>query len=1046
MLNLVIQWALKNHCVVSMIGIALLIYGMITAGGMPIDVFPDFAPTQVTVLTEAPGYAPEEVESLITLPLESTVNGTADVKTVRSISTIGLSVINIIFEDGTNIFTARQLVAEKLQSIRNRLPTGIQQPNLAPMTSAVGDILKLGLVSQGQTSLLDLRTLADWTIRPRIMGVQGVSNVITYGGQVKQYQVLVDPNKLRDYSLSLQEVIQATQGSNANAAGGYLRTPDKEYLIRGIGRIHSAEELAQTVVTSKNGTPILLGQIAQIQVGPGFKIGDAIINGQPGVILMIRKQPWANTLQTTHAIEKSLKELQAGFPKDVKIISTFRQADFIETAVHNLMEALVLGGVLVVVILFVFLQNWRTALISLTAIPLSLLTAIIALKWQGGTINTMTLGGLAIAIGEVVDDAIIDVENVYRHLRENRQAGSPKHPLRVVYDASREIRTSVVYATWIVALVFVPIFSLSGIEGKIFRPLGFSYIISIIASLGVALTVTPAMCYLLLSGQKTLPHEETKTIVWLKEKYQSLLRYSLNHSKQVVMASVGLFLVSLLPLLFMGKTFLPEFDEGNLVVAASSMPGTSLDVTTQTGKVITGELVKHRYIVAAGQRAGRAETSDDYGVSNFSEYDIRVRESGNKEDILKHVREHFARVPGLVVNIGSYISHRMDEVLSGVNAAIAIKVFGPDLDVLHQKAREIESVMRTVPGAVDIQVEPITPIPQLAIRINRLAAAQYGLTVGALSQSIEGAFKGQTVSQVVEGQKMFDLFVWFEPQYRNNLDVIRSTLVDTPSGQKVPIGSVAEVEYGTSPNTISHENVSRRVVIQANTAGRDLGSVIQDVRQKIAQKVQLPPGYYVVYGGQFEAQEQASQQLIWLSLGAIIGIFMLLFMAFQSVRAAGLVMANLPLALIGGIWAILLSGGVLSIGSLVGFITLFGISTRNGIMLVTHFNDLLSEGKTFKEALWEGSVNRLSPVLMTALTAALGVLPIAILGGAGRELEQPLAIVILGGMFTSTALTLLVIPALFNLCGKQALHGQNASLSEDFNAVLKGESDGLLRM
>lgn len=1036
MLNKIIHWSLQNRWLVLLLGIALMIYGIFSATKVPVDVFPDFAPVQVVVQTEAPGYAPEEVESLITIPLESALNGTADVKVLRSISTVGLSVITIIFEDGTNIFTARQLVSEKLQSLPRRLPEGVEQPRLAPISTAVGDIIKLGITSTGSTTPLELRTLADWTVRMRLMAIPGVSNVVIYGSGAKQYQVLLDPNKLRDYNLSLQEVISAAQKSNANAAGGFLRTPDEEYLIRGIGRVESVEQIGQAVIANRNGTPITLRNVADITIGPSYQIGDAIINGKQGVILNITKQPWANTLKTTYAIESALKELQIGFPKDVKMIPVFRQADFIEVAVKNIMEALALGGILVVIILFVFLQNWRTTLITLTAIPLSLLAAVIALNLQGGTINTMTLGGLAIAIGEVVDDAIIDVENVYRRLRENKLADNPKHPLIVIYDASREIRTSVVYATWIVALVFLPVFSLAGLEGKIFAPLSFSYLTAIIASLAVALTITPALCYLLLGNQKDLPHEETAAIQWLKYQYQGFLRYSLNHPKAVILGAAVLFLVSLIPLLFLGKAFLPEFDESNLIISSNSIPGTSLDVTRRTGMVLTKHLAEHSDVMAAGQRAGRAEGSDDYGGSNFSEFDLRLREgAGDRKALLAHVRDHFSKIPGLVVNVGSYISHRMDHVLSGVNAAIAIKVFGPNLDVLHQKAQEIETVMKGVEGAVDVQVEPVIPIPQITIQIDRLAASQYGVTVGDLSQAIETAFKGVTVSQVLESQKTFDLFVWFQPQYRDNLDVIRTTLIDTPSGAKIPIGSIAQVAFGTSPNTIRHENVSRNVVIQANVSGGDLGSVINDARQAISEKVKLDSGYYVVYGGQFEAQEQATGQLIWLSLAAIVGIFVLLFMAFRSMKAALLVMANLPLALIGGIWAILFSGGVLSIGSLVGFITLFGISTRNGIMLVTHFNHMLAEGHSFDDVLWEGSQDRLSPVLMTALTAGLGVLPIAILGGAGRELEQPLAIVILGGMFSSTALTLVVIPALFKLYGKKALHGMTLD-----HADTKGET------
>ena len=1024
MLDLIIHWSLKNRWVVVFLAAALMIYGVFATVQTPVDVFPDFAPPQVVVQTEAPGFAPEEVESVITLPIETALNGTPNVKLVRSVSTTGLSAITLIFEDGTNIFTARQLVSEKLQALPGKLPSDVQTPGLAPMTTAVGDIYRLGVVAKRQTTTMALRTLADWTLRQKLMAVPGVSNVVIHGRGVKQYQVLVNPDKLRAYHLTLAQVVEAARGSNANTPGGVLRTPDREYLIRGIGRIQTPQDIGQTVIVSRDATPITLSQVATIQVAPGYNTGDGIINGQPGVILTIVKQPWANTLQTTYAIEKVLNNLKPSLPADVQMIPTFRQADFIEVAIRNVLEALVLGGILVVIILFVFLQNWRTAFISLTAIPLALLAAIIALKAQGGTINTMTLGGFAIAIGEVVDDAIIDVENVYRRLRENKLAASPKPLFTVIYQASLEIRTSVVYATYIVALVFLPIFSLSGLEGKIFTPLAFSYIMAILASLGVALVVTPALCALLLANQSHLPHEETKVIHWLKNQYGKVLRLALAHPKTITAASIFLFVVSLLPLMVMGKTFLPEFDESNLIIGTNSIPGTSLDITTATGEVLTGHLKRHKEVLAIGQRAGRAEGSDDYGGSNFSEYDIRLAEGGNRKDMLHHVRDDFSQIPGLVINVGSFISHRMDHVLSGVNAAVAIKVFGSDLPTLHQNALAIERVMKTVPGAVDVQVEPIIPVPQLSIRLDRMAAARYGITMNTLSQTIEAAFKGVVVSQVLDSQKTFDLLVWFEPQYRNNVDVIQSTLIDTPSGETVPLSAVAKVAYDTSPNLIRHENVSRLVVVQANVSGRDLGSVIQDARSRIGQQVKLPEGYSVVYGGQFEAQEQASQQLLWLSGLAIAAIFLLLWMALNSPLAALIVMVNLPLALIGGIWSIFLSGGVLSIGSLVGFITLFGISTRNGIMLVSHYNQLLSEGKSFLDTLWEGSLDRLSPVLMTALTAALGVLPIALLGGAGRELEQPLAIVILGGMFSSTVLTLLVIPALFQWCGQKALNAK----------------------
>lgn len=1020
MLNSIIKWSINNRWVVNILAVVWFVYGVITAIGMPVDVFPDFAPVQVVVLTEAPGFAPEEVESLVTRPIEVGLNGTANVKVVRSISTIGLSVITVIFEDGTNIFTARQLVSEKLQSARSKLPEGLGEPLLAPITSAAGDVLKLGLYSTGPTTTMDLRTIADWTLRMRMMAVRGVSNVVVIGGEVKQYQVRVDPEKLREYDVTLAQVVEAARSSNVNAAGGILRDSEKEELIRGLGRVSSPEEIGKSVITSRGGTPVTLSNVADVAIGPEFKIGDAIVDGHPGVVLTVYKQPWANTIETTKGLEAAIKEVAAGLPKDVKLITTFRQADFIEVAIKNVTEAVVLGGLLVVLILFVFLQNWRTAFISLTAIPLSLLSAIVFLHLQGLTINTMTLGGLAIAIGEVVDDAIIDVENIYRRLRENSvESGSNlKTAWRIVYEASSEVRGSVVYATFIVGLVFLPVLSLSGLEGKIFSPLAVAYLISLFCSLGVALTVTPALSYILLRNARNLPDEETKFVVLLKRFYKPLIALSLAKPKEVLAVAFAIFAFSLTPLFVMGSTFLPEFDENNIIVVTSSSPGTSLDTTVKTGQTLLGHLEKEHDVVAASQRAGRAEGGEDYGSGNFSEFDIRLKpDSPNKKDILYHLRHEFTHVPGLVTDSGSYLQHRMDHALSGVNAAIAVKIFGPDLATLHAKAQEVEKVMKGIKGAVDVHVEPIVPVPQISIKVNRDMAARYGLSVKDLSRTIEAAFKGVAVSQVLEGQQAFDIYVWFKPEFRNRLDIIKNTLIDTPIGTKVPLSGLADIASSESPNTISHENISRRVFVQANVSGRDLGSLIGEAREKIAKEVKLDPGYYVVFGGQFEAQEEATRQLTILSAAAIVGMLLLLTMAFNSLRAAVLIMANLPLALIGGIWAVVTTGAVMSVGSLVGFITLFGISTRNGIMLVSHFNQLLPDSADLDEAITHSALDRLSPVLMTALTAALGVLPIAVLGGAGRELEQPLAIVILGGMITSTSLTLLVIPAMLKLYG-----------------------------
>ncbi len=1035
MLNGLIAWSIKNRWLVNTLALVLFVAGILSTVSMPVDVFPDFASVQVVVLTEAPGYAPEEVESLVTLPLESGLNGTANISVVRSVSTIGLSAITAIFQDGTNVFTARQLVAEKLQGSRDKLPTGVKEPYMAPITTAAGDIMKIGLYATGKTTPMELRTLADWTLKYRLLAIPGVSSVVIIGGDTRQYQVLVNPEKLKQYNVTLEQVAQAARGSNINAAGGIVRSKEDERLLRGLGRVTSADEIGNTVVMVRNGSPVLLRNVAEIDIGPAFKIGDAIVDGHHGVVLTVLKQPWANTLNTTRLVERALDELKPGLPADLKIVATFRQADFIEVAVKNVSEAVLLGGALVVVVLFLFLQNWRAAFISLTAIPLSLLSAIVLLHYQGYTINTMTLGGLAIAIGEVVDDAIVDVENVCRRLRENNAAGRPRSVLQVIYEASSEVRGSVVYATFIVALVFLPVLSLHGLEGKIFAPLAYAYIVSLLSSLAVALTVTPALCCILLGKTASLAQDETPLVMVLKRWYKHVVQFSLRRPRSVIAGATLLFLFSLLPLAIVGREFLPDFDENNLIVVATSMPGTSLTTTVNIGKELIEHFRQHHEVVAASQRAGRAEGGEDYGGGNFSEYDIRLKpDSQHKKDVLYHVRHEFQHIPGLISDSGSYLQHRMDHALSGVNAAIAIKLFGHDLAVLYPKAREIERILKATPGTVDVHAEQIVPVPQISIKINRSAAARYGVQVKDLAEAIEAAFRGVAVSQVLEGSKVFDMYVWFKPEFRNNMTVISSTLVDTPTGIKVPIGVLADVVESTSPNTISHENVARRVVVQSNVSGRDLGSVINDVRRRVAKELYLPSGYYVVYGGQFEAQEEASKQLGWLLLAALFGMVVLLTMAFRSLRAALLIMANLPLALIGGIWAVLFSGAILSVGSLVGFVTLFGISTRNGIMMVTHFGNLWHGDGDLEAEIEATAMDRLSPVLMTALTAAIGVLPIAVLGGAGRELEQPLAIVILGGMTSSTALTLVVLPALLKIFGARILRPDNADDSLDVRA------------
>jgi CzcA family heavy metal efflux pump len=1034
MFNRLIHWSLSQAWVVILLAAIFLVIGGVTAARMPIDVFPEFTPPQVIIQTEAAGLSPEEVESLVTFPLESQLNGTANVEAVRSSSAIGLSVITVVFNQGTDIFVARQLVQEKLTAAISKLPKGTSAPTMSPITSPVGDILKVAVTAK-TTSPMDTRTFVDWTVRNRLLAIPGVARVLVLGGSLKQYQVAIVPSKLAAYGITLDQVSAAVNGANVNSPGGFWQTPDREYLIRGVGRVKSLEDIANAVITTHGGTPVLVRDIAEVKLGAALKRGDGSLNGEDAVLFTVTKTPWANTLDTTHQVEKALAEVQTSMPADVKFTTIFRQANFIETSVNNVLAAMRDGGILVVVILIIFLLNWRTAFISIMAIPLSLLAAILALRWFNISINSMTLGGLTIAIGIVVDDAIVDVENVYRRLRENEALGRPQSFFDTIYHASVEIRTSIVYATWILLLVFVPLFALSGVEGRIFMPLGFAYVVSVATSLLVAVTVTPALCFALLAKGKVTAHE-TKLITWLKARYSALLdRLVFPHPSIIIVMSVVIFLASLALVPLMGKEFLPEFQEGNLIIALSGLPGTSLAATVRMGKAVERTMNGYPEFKAVGQRAGRAEGDDDAGGVNFSEVDAGIGAGRPQAQVLLQLRKDLGAIPGVSANIGSFIAHRLDEVLSGTQAAIAVKIFGPDLGVLRTKAAEIKAVMGTVKGIEDLLVEPQMDVDQLDITFDRPAAARYGLSVGDLAAKVQTAFAGQAVSQVLEQGKTFDLYLWFDEQARSSPQAIATTLIDTPTGARIPLGAVATVQVTKGPNTINRENVSRRIVVQSNFAGRDLGSIIAETRAKISQQVNLPAGYFVEYGGQFESQERATKQMLLYGALALVGIFALMYMAFRSVRSAILVMANLPLAVIGGIISVFLSGGVLSVASLVGFITLFGISTRNGILLVAHYNHLAAEqgpipegkdgDKTIEDILRNGALDRLSPVLMTALAAALGMAPLALVGGTGREIEQPLAMVVLGGMVTSTALTLLVIPALYWLFGKPAIRQAN---------------------
>jgi CzcA family heavy metal efflux pump len=1029
MLNNIIHWSIKNRLVVVIAAIGLLIYGGIVAFRAPIDVFPDLTAPTVTILTESHGMAPEEVEALVSLPIEAVMNGTADVFRVRSNSAAGISIVFVEFNLGTDIYRARQLVTEKLGQVR--LPAGIRPPVLGPIASTMGEISLISITSK-TTSPMELRSLADWVVRPRLLGVPGVAQVMVIGGETKQYQVLVDPAKLRDYNLTLKQVMDAVGDANANSSGGFLEQPADEYMIRARGRVNNLDDLANSVITVKNGTPILVKNIASVRFGSALKRGDGSFNMQSDVVATIQKQPNANTLEVTRQIDEALASLKSTLPDDVTIdTKAFQQAAFIERAIGNVKESLAEGGILVAIILFLFLWNFRTTLISLTAIPLSLITAVIAMTYFGITINTMTLGGLAIAIGELVDDAIVDVENVFRRLRLNAQSGKPEPPSTVIFKASSEIRNSIVFATLIIVLVFLPLFNLGGFEGRMFAPLAFAYIASIAASLLVALTVTPALCYFLLGRSKLIEREgDSKLVALLKRRYSKDLNWTLRHPWEIIAVSVGLLVIALMLVPLMGREFLPPFNEGAMNINVTLPPGTSLQESNRIGRMVEEVLHRTPEVVSTTRRTGRAELDEHAAGVNQSEIEVVTKPLGRPHTaVMEEVRQNMEQIPGVVSEVGQPISHRMDHLLSGVRAQIAIKLFGPDMVTLRNKAEEIRKQMETVPGVVDLLVEPQTGVPQVQVNLNRQTAGALGVRAQDLAETVDAAFNGEAVSQVLENQRTFDLVVRFDEASRRSAETIASTLIDTPTGAKVPLNQIADVRIDQGPNTINRENVQRRIIIQSNVAGRDLGSVIDEIRRKITHNVALPEGYFVQYGGQFEAQEQAARKITIMSIVAIAGIFLLLYLALDSMRLALLVMANLPLALIGGVIMVFVSGGTLSIASLIGFITLFGIATRNGIMLITHYQHLLNEENvSFREAILRGSLERLSPILMTALVTAVGLIPLALgVNEPGKEIQQPMAVVILGGIVTSTFLNMIVIPALYLKFGEGAIRARETA-------------------
>jgi CzcA family heavy metal efflux pump len=1014
MLNHLILWSLEHRALVVALAFLVFFMGVVTVRQMPVDVFPDFVPPQVIVQTDVRGMSTPEVEALVTWPLEQALNGTSHLKSLRSQTYAGISSITATFDWTIDIYAARQLVIERLAMANERLPKDVT-PVLLPIASPIGVIVSVGVESE-KTSPMDLRTLADWTVRPRLLAVPGVASVTIFGGETKQFQVLISPEKLRAYDLSLTDVFEAVRRANVNAGAGFLTNGDQEYQIRGIGRTQDIEALADSVVATKNNVPIGLSNVATVKVGPAFKRGDGSIDGKPYVVLEIKKQPDADTVGTTEAIDGALDELDRSLPPGVRINRNLvRQANFINLAVHNVNRALIEGGIIVTVILFLFLLNFRTAFISFLAMPLALILGLVSVRLFGSGINVMTLGGLAIAIGEVVDDAIIDVENVFRRLRENRALGNPRPVMDVIYGASVEIRSSVVYATFIVVLVFFPVFALSGIEGRIFAPLGIVYVMSILASLLIALTLTPALCSYLLPKAKLLERQESPLTVKMKEIYEKILGFSLPRPTGVIAVSVLLLIGSLAMLPFMGREFLPKFNEGNWIVSVRALPGVSLGESMRIGKRVQEILLRHPEVISTAQRTGRAELNDEesQGVY-FSEIDVNVRPTAQSSELLERIRDELDTLPGVNVVVNQFISERIEELTSGARASVVVKVFGPDLNLLQMKGQEVAALMAKIQGTVDLYPEPILGGPQLTIRIDRDAARRVGLSMQEVTDFLELALSGRVASTVPESQKLFDIFVRVNPQDVDTLDKIRSLQISTPLRGKIPLYEVASFQFVTAPDSINHDNASRRMAVQANVEGRDVVGYVNEVRSRVGKQVELPPGYYVDYGGDYENQVRAQREIVLLSLVSLIGIFLLLQLALKSQALAGLVMANLPLGLIGGIVALYLSGGVISVAALIGFVSLFGIATRNGIMLVAHYQHLEREGKSPEEVVRQGSLDRLIPILMTALTAGLALAPLAFSRGvSGRELQQPLAVVILGGLMTSTFLNMVVVPTLY---------------------------------
>lgn len=1028
LLNGIIRFSLNNRMVILVIAALCLVAGIYSTMHTEVDVFPDLNAPTVVVMTEAEGMAPEEVERLVTFPIETAVNGATNVRRVRSSSATGFSIVNIEFDWGTDIYKARQIVSEKIAMVGADLPENVGNPTLGPQASILGELMIIGLTAD-TTSMQDLRTIADWSIRPRLLSTGGVAQVAVMGGDIKEYQILMDPGKMRRHGVSMDEVIYAVKGMNQNASGGTLYEYGNEYIVRGLLSTNDIDELKKAVVkTSENGLPITLDAVADVRIGPKTPVlGVASNDGKPAVLLTVTKQPNTNTLALTGRLDNALDELKANLPADVKVNSQiFRQSRFIESSLDNVKQSLIEGAIFVIIVLFIFLMNWRTTVISLVSIPLSIVASLLAIRWMGLTINTMSLGGIAIAIGSLVDDSIVDVENVFKRLRQNREMpeGERESIVKVVYEASKEVRMPMLNSTLIIIASFLPLFFLSGMEGRMLKPLGITFIISLMASTLVALTVTPVLSSFMLGSQNSdKTGREPALVRWLKKYYGKALNWSLGH-KKTILCGVGALLVAAVVMFFtLGGSFLPAFNEGSFTISISTVPGISLEESDRMGRTAEKLLLSIPEIKTVGRKTGRAELDEHAFGVNSSEFECPF-ELGRKtrKELTEEVRQKLAVLPGVNIEIGGPISHRIDAMLSGTKANIAIKLFGSDLNKMYEIGQKIKTSISGVEGIADINVEQQVERPELNITPKREMLARYGISLPEFAEVVRVMMEGEVVSTVYEGNRSFDLTLKVNDDARSSIERISDLTIDTGDGKKVPLSYVADIKSAAGPNTINRENVSRKLVVSCNATGGELAKAVGAIREKIAENIELPEGYHIEYGGQFESEERASKTIALVSIFSIFIIFMLLYGEFKNISQSLVVLLNLPLALIGGVFAIFFTDGILSIPAIIGFISLFGIATRNGMLLIDRYNVLASQGHSREEAVMIGSLDRLNPILMTAITSALALLPLA-LGGdlPGNEIQSPMAKVILGGLFSSTLLNGFVVPVIYLINSKK--HG-----------------------